>query len=183
VNALGSSDVIVSPPPRASKYPTETAMSTHNSTNLPKPVHSLAHQNIAYRTFSSLRIQQVPSYTKNQTLKMSNNYSTFQSTSFSFSSSTVNGQTRSNSSITHSDPSGTRVQTRSQEPGQAPRDSRVQFDAAGRQVQGVGVGNGDGTRGRIEDVTDREHELEKKEKEREYEERVEQEYAKREGGA
>lgn len=101
-----------------------------------------------------------------------NSSSTFSSTSYSFSSSTVNGETRSTSQITHSDPSGTRVQTRNQEPGQAPQDSRLHFDAAGRRIQDGGADGG--SRGRIEDVTDRDGE---------YEEKMEEEYAKREGGA
>jgi len=84
--------------------------------------------------------------------------STFKSASFSFSSSTVNGQTRSNSSVAYSDPSGTRVQTRSQEPGQAARESRLQFDAEGRRLQDSGLEGNGGARGRIEDVTDREEE-------------------------
>lgn len=46
-------------------------------------------------------------------------------------------------------------------------------DGSGREVEG------EGGRGRIEDVTDREQ----AERDREYEERIEEEYAKREGGA
>ncbi|KAF2690639.1 hypothetical protein K458DRAFT_412000 [Lentithecium fluviatile CBS 122367] len=104
----------------------------------------------------------------------SNNTSTFQSTSFSFSSSTINGSTSSTSKITRSDPSGTKVHTRSQEPGQAPRDERIQYDASGRRIEDAGAG----ARGRIEDVTD-----EQEKRDKEYEERMEEEYAKREGGA
>jgi hypothetical protein len=86
---------------------------------------------------------------------MSNTNSTFTSTSYSFSSSTTNGNTRSTSSFTHSNPSGTQVYTRSQEPGQAPRDERVQFDAEGRRLEGMEGGEGE-IRGRITDVTDEE---------------------------
>lgn len=102
---------------------------------------------------------------------MSNQNSTFQSASYSFSSSTINGETRSRSEATYSDPSGTKVQRREQEPGQAAREERFEYDNAGRRIQEAGT-----TSGRIEDVTD-------KEKEREYKERMEEEYAKREGGA
>lgn len=104
---------------------------------------------------------------------MSNQRSTFQSASYSFSSSTVNGQTRSQSQTTYSDPAGTRVQRSSQEPGQARRDENFTYDNAGRLVKDQGA------QGRIEDVTDREQDA----KDREYEERMEDEYAKREGGA
>ncbi|KAF2256515.1 hypothetical protein BU26DRAFT_513330 [Trematosphaeria pertusa] len=105
---------------------------------------------------------------------MSNNtQSTFKSASFSFSSSSVNGQTRSQSESTFSDPSGTKVHRTSQEPGQAAREERIEYDSAGRRLEEAG------TRGRIEDVTDREQD----EKDRQYEEKMENEYAKREGGA
>lgn len=53
------------------------------------------------------------------------------------------------------------------------------YDSQGRPVQGI-EGNGSGSdRARIEDVTDEEQ----KENDRLYEERMEDEYAKREGGA
>jgi len=99
--------------------------------------------------------------------------SSFQSSSYSFSSSTVNGQTRSRSEATFSDNSGTKVHRSSQEPGQAPREERFQYDNTGKRVEEAG------TRGRIEDVTDKEQ----AENDRRYEERMEDEYAKREGGA
>ncbi|PVI07901.1 hypothetical protein DM02DRAFT_608512 [Periconia macrospinosa] len=104
----------------------------------------------------------------------SNGRSTFQSASYSFSSSTVNGETRSYSESTYSDPSGTRIQRSTQEPGQAPRNERVEFDSAGRRIQ-----DDRSTMGRIEDVTDKEQ----SDRDREYEERMEDEYAKKEGGA
>ncbi|KAF1967615.1 hypothetical protein BU23DRAFT_559262 [Bimuria novae-zelandiae CBS 107.79] len=99
---------------------------------------------------------------------MSNQSSTFQSASYSFSSSTINGETRSRSEATFSDPSGTKVQRREQEPGQAAREERFEYDNTGRRIEEAGA------KGRIEDVTD---------KEAEYKERMEDEYAKREGGA
>ncbi|KAF2027815.1 hypothetical protein EK21DRAFT_114451 [Setomelanomma holmii] len=106
----------------------------------------------------------------------SNSKSTFQSFSTSYSSSSINGQTKSHSETTYSDPSGTRVHRTSQEPGQAPREERFEVDSAGRRVEGAHNGG----RGRIEDVTNEE---EQKRNDRQYEERIEEEYAKREGGA
>lgn len=104
---------------------------------------------------------------------MSHHQSTFQSSSYSFSTSSVNGQTGSRSEATFSDPSGTKVHRTSQEPGQQPREERFEYDAGGRRVEEAG------RRGRIEDVTDKEQQ----ERDRQYEERMEDEYAKREGGA
>ncbi|KAJ4365028.1 hypothetical protein N0V83_008644 [Neocucurbitaria cava] len=106
---------------------------------------------------------------------MSNNSSsTFQSFSTSFSSSSHNGQTSSRSETTYSDPSGTHVHRTSQEPGQEPREERFETDHAGRRVEGA-------SQRRIEDVTDKDEGQEQRDKE--YEERIEGEYAKREGGA
>ncbi|KAK7190891.1 hypothetical protein DPSP01_007848 [Paraphaeosphaeria sporulosa] len=107
---------------------------------------------------------------------MSNNRttSTFSSASYSFSSSTVNGETRSRTEATYSDPSGTKVHRSSQEPGQAAREEKLEYDSAGRRIESTGE------RGRIEDVTDTEGQAAR---DREYEERMEDEYAKREGGA
>lgn len=104
---------------------------------------------------------------------MSQNASTFKSASYSFSSSTVNGETRSRSEATFSDPSGTKVHRSSQEPGQARREEQLEYDNAGRRVEDAG------SQARIEDVTDKEQEK----NDRLYEERMEDEYAKREGGA
>lgn len=106
----------------------------------------------------------------------SNQSSTFKSFSSSFSSSTINGRTTSHSEQTYSDPSGTKVQRTSQNPGEAPVEERFEYDNAGRRISDTGAEN---SRGRIEDVTDKEQ----AEKDREYEERMEDEYAKREGGA
>ncbi|KAF2656832.1 hypothetical protein K491DRAFT_715051 [Lophiostoma macrostomum CBS 122681] len=106
---------------------------------------------------------------------MSNQNSTFQSSSYSFSSSSVNGQTTSRSETTYSDPSGTKVHRTSQDPGQAPQEERLQFDSEGRRQVEQGT-----THGRIEDVTEKEGQ---EERDRLFEERMEEEYAKREGGA
>lgn len=104
----------------------------------------------------------------------STNKSTFQSFSTSFSSSSVNGQTTSHSETVHSDPSGTRVHRTSQEPGQAAREERFETDNSGNRIQ-----DGSNSAGRIQDVTDEEQAR----NDRKYEENIEDEYAKREGGA
>lgn len=100
--------------------------------------------------------------------------STFQSSSYSFSSSSVNGRTTSHSESTYSDPSGTHVHRASQAPGQAPKEERLQYDNSGRKIEDAG------TQGRIEDVTEKEAQAER---DGQYEERMDDEYAKREGGA
>jgi hypothetical protein len=100
--------------------------------------------------------------------------STFQSFSTSSSSTTINGQTTSKSEATYADPSGTKTQRTSQNPGEAPRVERFETDNAGRRIEEpTNVG-------RIEDVTEEEGQ---KERDRQYEERMQDEYAKREGGA
>lgn len=109
------------------------------------------------------------------TINMSSN-STFQSFSTSYSSSSFNGQTKSHSETTYSDPSGTRVHRTSQNPGEVVREERFEVDNAGRRVESAGSGD----QARIQDVTDTE---EQKKNDRLYEERMEDEYAKREGGA
>lgn len=97
----------------------------------------------------------------------------FSSTSYSSftSSSTSNGQTTGQRYEQHSssNPNGTTVHTTSQNLGEAPVRQTTQYDATGRQLEGNTSGAG-----RIEDVTDAD---------RKYEEAIEDEYAKREGGA
>ncbi|KAF1833350.1 hypothetical protein BDW02DRAFT_383662 [Decorospora gaudefroyi] len=90
--------------------------------------------------------------------------STFQSFTTSSSSTTINGQTTSHAKATYSDPSGTKTQSVRQAPGQTPLVERYETDGAGRRGE---------VKGRIQDVTEEEG----------YEERIEGEYAKREGGA
>jgi hypothetical protein len=104
---------------------------------------------------------------------MSSSNSTFQSFSTSSSSSSVNGRTTSRSETTYSDPSGTKVHRTTQEPGHALREETFETDNAGRRIEGAG-------QRKIEDVTDEEQQ---KENDRKYEERMEEEYAKKEGGA
>lgn len=102
--------------------------------------------------------------------------STFQSFSTSSSSTTINGQTTSKSEQTYTDPSGTRTQRTHQAPGEAPRVERFETDAAGRQLEDPRQADAK----RIQDVTE---EDDAKTKGRQYEERMGDEYAKREGGA
>ncbi|KAF3033778.1 hypothetical protein E8E11_002200 [Didymella keratinophila] len=103
--------------------------------------------------------------------------SSYQSQTFSSVSSSVNGQTTSRTQSTYSDNSGTRVHQTIQEPGQAPREERYEIDNNGRRIaEGSTSGS---NAGRITDVSDEQQ----KENDRLYEERMEEEYAKREGGA
>jgi hypothetical protein len=102
--------------------------------------------------------------------------SSYQSQTFSSVSSSVNGQTTSRTQSTYSDNSGTRVHQTSQEPGQAPREERYEIDTSGKRIA---EGSSGSNAGRITDVSDEQQ----KENDRLYEERMEEEYAKREGGA
>jgi hypothetical protein len=82
------------------------------------------------------------------------------------------------SSVT--DPQGTTTRRTVEESGKQPRQETSYTPAGGRLEGGGGGGSGGGAgaQGRIEDVTD-----EQAARDREYEERMEDEYAKREGGA
>ena len=95
-------------------------------------------------------------------------YSTFSSSSYA-SSSDSSGNTFTQSTATN--PSGTTVHTTSQRAGEPAHSETTRLPAGATSAQQV-----DGTNGsrRIEDVTDAD---------REYVERMEDEYAKREGGA
>ena len=107
-----------------------------------------------------------------------NSYS-YSSSSFSSSSyNSSNGgppQTHSYSEQITSDGSGSTIQRTSQEPGQAPVHETLNVGPNGKYIGGS---NGSGQprleQGRVEEVTDAD---------RDYEERMEDEYAKREGGA
>ncbi|KAI0378070.1 hypothetical protein F5Y04DRAFT_262862 [Hypomontagnella monticulosa] len=113
-----------------------------------------------------------------------NNYS-YSSSSVSFSSSTTrNGQTTGSRYAEHttSDPSGTTTHTASQNLGEPLRHERRDYDSSGKLIssQGRALGNsGVDSNRRIEDVSDEQQ----RENDRLYEERIEDEYAKREGGA
>ena len=95
------------------------------------------------------------------------------STSCSSSSSTgPDGQPQTRSYTEHissDDQRGTTIHRRAEESGKAPIEETRTYPA-GRQVA-------DNSAGRIEDVSD-----EQKQRDEEYEERMEEEYAKREGG-
>lgn len=129
---------------------------------------------------------------------------TFQSASYSFSSVSTNGRTHSHTEATYTDPSGTKVYRKNQVPGSAPQEERIEYDRSGRRLENAGGGMGGGQQRRIEDVTETEvedmEEVERteedkradrraeraqrdREAERRYVERMEEEYAKREGGA
>ncbi|KAK7743364.1 hypothetical protein SLS62_010638 [Diatrype stigma] len=106
------------------------------------------------------------------------------SISFSSSSSSRNGETTGSRYAEHttSDPLGTTTFTASQRPGEPVYAERRDYDASGRPIAqdrslGQGTGGGGSSR-RIEDVSDGQ-----RENDRLYRERIEDEYAKREGGA
>ena len=111
---------------------------------------------------------------------MSNYTYSSSSYSYSSSSSSANGQTTGHryASQTQSDNSGTSVRTASQQAGQPVVTEERNYDASGRPVAGIQQGGGARGRiegGRVEEIPE--------EKIREYEDRMEEEYAKREGGA
>jgi len=111
---------------------------------------------------------------------MSQQSSTFSSSSYSFSSSSSssNGQSTGHRSVqqSHSNPSGTTVQSASQNLGEPVVQQTRRYDAQGREL--LEGANDTGAQRRIEDVTD-----EQAENDAQYEESMEDEYAKREGGA
>ena len=81
----------------------------------------------------------------------------------------MDGRTTSYTESMHSNPSGTTIHRTSQQPGQAPTNETVHLPASGN----AGIEDG-GVKERTEDVTDNN---------REYEENMENECTKREGGA
>ncbi|KAL8872556.1 MAG: hypothetical protein Q9174_001837, partial [Haloplaca sp. 1 TL-2023] len=91
-------------------------------------------------------------------------YSTFSSSSYSSSS---DGSGNSYTEATVSNPSGTTIHRTSQEAGQPAISETTRVPAGGTEAVGAGTDNNR----RIEDVTDAD---------KEYEERMEDEYAKRE---
>jgi len=107
---------------------------------------------------------------------MSNQQQTFQSSSYTSSSFTTatNGEspkTTRHTEATVSDPRGTTVHRTSELPGQEQTQESIYIPAGSQLDQAEG-------RGRLIDVTDADADADK-----EYEERIEDEYAKREGGA
>ena len=98
----------------------------------------------------------------------------YSSTSFSSSSSTdPNGKTTRFTQSTSTDPRGTTTHRTAEATGKQPYKETTYTPTGGRLESGDAS-----TQGRIEDVTD-----EQTQRDREYEERMEDEYAKREGGA
>ncbi|KAK5084158.1 hypothetical protein LTR70_007932 [Exophiala xenobiotica] len=109
---------------------------------------------------------------------MSNQYTSFSSSSFTTSSSSDGGPPRTQSyteTANYDSRTGGNITREAKEDGQPTltetRDIPVQ--------ERVGASNGADTSRRIEDVTD----AEQAERDQQYEERMEDEYAKREGGA
>lgn len=114
----------------------------------------------------------------NMSNQNSSSYTSYSSVSYS-SSSNVNGEQVSGSrhvQTSHTNPSGTTVSTASQNLGEPVIREQRQFDSQGREM--IGGPQGATASRRIEDVDE-----EQARRDREYEERIEEEYAKREGGA
>ncbi|KAI1415838.1 hypothetical protein F5Y13DRAFT_186693 [Hypoxylon sp. FL1857] len=115
---------------------------------------------------------------------MSSNSYSYSSSSVSFSTSTTrNGETTGSRYVEHttSDPSGTTQHIATQRSGEPLHHERRDYDASGRLTSTEGRalgGSGADSSRRIEDVSD-----EQRENDKLYEERIEDEYAKREGGA
>jgi len=103
-------------------------------------------------------------------------YSYSSSSYSSFSSTNPTGTTTRFTQSTSTDPRGTRTHRTAEETGKRPYQETTYTPAAGRRLE-AGTASA-GTQGRIEDVTDDQAEMD-----RQYEERMEDEYAKREGGA
>ncbi len=117
-------------------------------------------------------------YKLNMSNQKSSNFSSHSSVSFS-SSGSVDGQQVSGSRHTqtsHTDSSGTTTSSASQNLGEPVVREERQYDSQGREL--LSGTDGAGSNRRIEDVTD-----EQKRRDEQYEERIEEEYAKREGGA
>ncbi|KAI0890153.1 uncharacterized protein GGS22DRAFT_150105 [Annulohypoxylon maeteangense] len=120
----------------------------------------------------------------NSFIMSSNKSYSYSSSSVSFSSSTTrDGKTTGSRFAEHttSDPSGTTTHFASQRSGEPLHHERREYDSSGRLTSSEGRalgGSGVDTRRRIEDVSD-----EQRENDKLYEERIEDEYAKREGGA
>lgn len=110
--------------------------------------------------------------------QQSSSFTSYSSVSFSSSSNRDGEQVSGTrqSKTTYSDDSGTTVTSSSQNIGEPAVREEKRYDTQGREL--LGGADGSEANRRIEDVSD-----EQKERDREYEERIEEEYAKREGGA
>ncbi|KIX02344.1 uncharacterized protein Z518_08285 [Rhinocladiella mackenziei CBS 650.93] len=106
--------------------------------------------------------------------------SSYTSSSFSQSSSAdPEGTTkRFTETMTSNDRDGTSVRRTHEETGKPTLQDEMYIPPGGRTIEGTGAAE----KGRIEDVSDADAERHR-ERDREYEERMEEEYAKREGGA
>ncbi|KXL43426.1 hypothetical protein M433DRAFT_155910 [Acidomyces richmondensis BFW] len=129
----------------------------------------------------SNKITHHPPLTMSQNQQTNSSFTTTSFTTTSISSSTSNGQTTRTghraAQQTSTDPSGTTtVRQATQDLGEPVVERERRFDADGREMIGGGDDLG---RARIEDVS----EVGQEERDRMYEERMEEEYAKREGGA
>ena len=119
-------------------------------------------------------------------MSSSHTYSSYSSASYSSITST-NGQRTGTAyqQTTTSNPSGTTVNTRSQNLGEPVVQETRNYDNAGNQIledgRVIGEGNAGWQQGRIADVEV--EELDENENDRKYREAMEDEYAKREGGA
>jgi hypothetical protein len=108
----------------------------------------------------------------------------FTASSSSYTGSSNNGDPQGHSksiteTMTSNDRDGTNIRRTTEETGKPTLQDETYIPPGGRQLGGGGRDDGGGGgAGRIQDVTD-----EQKERDREYEERMEDEYAKREGGA
>ena len=121
---------------------------------------------------------------------MASNSRSYFTSSVSFStssSSTHNGETTGSRYAEHttSNPSGTTRLTASQRHGEPVYAERRDYDAYGRPIphdRSLGGSGGASSGRRIEDVSDQQQQ-QQRENDRRYEEHIEDEYVKREGGA
>ena len=110
--------------------------------------------------------------------QQSSSFTSYSSVSYSSSSSRDNEQVSGSrhSQTSYSDDSGTTVKSSSQNIGEPVVREEKHYYTKGREL--LSGTDGAGQNRRIEDVSN-----EQQERDREYEERIEEEYAKREGGA
>jgi hypothetical protein len=152
-------------------------MKHHNSQTF---VSNNTLSNLKQRSTATTTQPNTPPTTTNNMSSSNNNFTSTSSFSFSStinssSSRTTDGQTTSHHSThqTTSDPvNGTTVRTSTQENGQPAVEQTKHYDSQGRELL-----EGPGGR-QIEDVSGTQAQ-----RDAEYEERMEEEYAKREGGA
>lgn len=115
----------------------------------------------------------------------SHSSSTFTSSSYSYSSSSSSNNNGQHSGVRHStsshtDPSGTTVRTSSQNLGEPTIEETRHYDTQGRELLGAPQGLS-GNQRRIQDIEV--EDVTESENDKKYREAMEDEYAKREGGA